>query len=64
MQRDRVNTVHAEVVKLLKTPDVKDRFAQLGAEGVGSTPEAFTVFLKNEITKWEKVVKASGAKAD
>ena len=64
MPRERVDIVHAEVVKLLKTPDVKDRFAQLGADGVGSTPEAFTAFLKNEIAKWEKVVKASGAKAD
>jgi len=64
MPRDRASRVHGDVVKLLKTPDVKDRFAQLGADGVGSTPEAFTAFLKNEIAKWEKVVKASGAKAD
>jgi tripartite-type tricarboxylate transporter receptor subunit TctC len=64
MPRDRVNAIHAEVVKLLKGADVKERFASLGAEGVGSTPEAFTAFLKNEIAKWEKVVKASGAKAD
>ncbi|MGE5465639.1 MAG: Bug family tripartite tricarboxylate transporter substrate binding protein [Methanocella sp.] len=62
--RERVMTVHAEVVKLLKTGEVRDRFAQLGAEGVGSTPDAYTAFLKNEIAKWEKVVKASGAKAD
>ncbi len=64
LTRDRVTVIHSSVAALLKAPDVKERFATLGAEGVGSTPEAFTTFLKNEIAKWEKVVKASGAKAD
>jgi tripartite-type tricarboxylate transporter receptor subunit TctC len=64
LPRDRTNQLHAEVSKLLQSVDAKRRFAELGAEGVGSTPEAFNVFLKNEIAKWEKVVKASGARTD
>ena len=61
---DRTMLIHGQVVKLLQTADSQRRFAELGAEPVGSTPDAFRTFLTNEITKWEKVVKASGARSD
>ena len=61
---DRLNRIHTEIVKALNTPEVRERFAALGADGVGTTPAAFTAFLKTENVKWEKVVKASGAKVD
>ncbi len=64
MPKARLTRVHAEVVKALSVADVKERFAGLGADVVGSTPDAFAVFLKAENAKWEKVVKASGARAD
>jgi tripartite-type tricarboxylate transporter receptor subunit TctC len=64
LPRDRTHQLHAEVSSLLESADTKRRFSELGAEGVGSTPEAFSAFLKNEIVKWEKVVKASGARTD
>ena len=64
LSRDTVKYLHGEVVKVLNAPDTKRRFADLGAEPLGNTPEAFSAFLKNEIVKWEKVVKASGARAD
>jgi tripartite-type tricarboxylate transporter receptor subunit TctC len=60
----RLTKVHAEVVKAMVAADVKERFATLGADPVGSAPAAFTAFLKIENNKWEKVVKASGARAD
>ena len=61
---DRLNRIHIEIVKALNTSDVRDRFAALGADGVGTTSAAFTAFLKTENLKWEKVVRASGAKVD
>lgn len=61
---DRVKRIHEELVRTLHSADVKERFAALGADGIGSTPDAFRAFLRTENTKWEKVVKASGAKAD
>jgi tripartite-type tricarboxylate transporter receptor subunit TctC len=64
MPKERLTKIHAEVVKAMGTADVKERFATLGADPVGSAPEAFTTFLKIENAKWEKVVKASGARAD
>jgi tripartite-type tricarboxylate transporter receptor subunit TctC len=61
---ERMMLMQGHVAKLMQTPDIKRRFAELGAEPVGSTPEAFKTFLAGEIAKWEKVVKASGARND
>jgi len=64
LPRDKVKLLHGEVVKLLQNADAKRRFADMGADPIGSTPEAFTAFIKIEIAKWKKVVIASGARAD
>jgi tripartite-type tricarboxylate transporter receptor subunit TctC len=53
-----------EVVRALSLPDVRQRFADLGTEVVGSTPQAFDAFLRAEITKWTQVVKEAGVKVD
>jgi tripartite-type tricarboxylate transporter receptor subunit TctC len=63
LPRERVAQVHAATAKLLQSADTKQRFAELGAEPLGTSPEAFVTFLRAEIAKWEKVVKASGAQA-
>lgn len=59
-----INKLHADVVKVLAMPDIRERFSALGAEPVGNTPEEFSAYLKAEIAKWGKVVKDSGAKVD
>jgi tripartite-type tricarboxylate transporter receptor subunit TctC len=64
MTKDRLARVHAESAKALNSADVKERYAGMGTDVVASAPEAFTTFLKIESAKWEKVVKASGARAD
>jgi tripartite-type tricarboxylate transporter receptor subunit TctC len=62
--RDIVTKLNAEIVKAVHSSAVKERFATLGTEPIGSTPEDCAAFVRSEIQKWEKVVKASGAKAD
>jgi tripartite-type tricarboxylate transporter receptor subunit TctC len=52
-----VNKLHAEVAKALAQPDVKERLAKMGFEGVGDTPAHFAAFVQSELTKWAKVVK-------
>ncbi|MBM3343116.1 MAG: tripartite tricarboxylate transporter substrate binding protein [Betaproteobacteria bacterium] len=64
MAKERLARIHGETVRALNAADVKERLATLGADPVGNTPEAFSVFLRAENAKWEKVVKASGARAD
>ena len=51
-------------VDALNTPDVKSRLATLMAEPAPSTPEAFAQFVRAEHAKYERIVKASGARAD
>lgn len=59
-----INRLHSEIVKVVKLPDIRDRFLSLGGEPVGSTPEQFGAFFRNEVAKWGKVVRESGARAD
>lgn len=51
-------------VTALNSPEARTRFASLMAEPVPTTPEQFAGFMKSELAKYEKVVKASGAKVD
>ena len=53
-----------EVRRILKLPDVAKRLADAGLDAVGGTPDELAAYQKSEITKWAKVVKDSGAKAD
>ena len=62
--REIVNKLHAEVVRIIKLPEVAERIASEGADFVGNTPEEYTAFVKDEIAKWGRVVKMSGAKVD
>jgi len=56
--------LHAEAVKALGTPEVKERFAALGAEIRASTPEQFGAFMRAEAKKWGTVIKSTGIKAE
>jgi tripartite-type tricarboxylate transporter receptor subunit TctC len=51
-------------VDALNSPEIKARLTTLMAEPIASTPEVFGEFVKRELTKYEKVVKASGAKVE
>ncbi len=62
--REVVTKLNAEIVRILNTPGMKDRLANLGAEPMGNTPEQFAAFIKTEIPKYAKVIKASGARVD
>lgn len=59
-----INRLSSEVDRILKRPEVIERFKGLGAEPVGGTPEQLGQFLAAETRKWQQVVKASGAKID
>lgn len=62
--RPIVERLNAEVNKALALPEVKQRLLQQGAEAAPGSPEDFAAFIHNEVAKWAKVVKASGAKVD
>jgi tripartite-type tricarboxylate transporter receptor subunit TctC len=62
--RDAIQRLNQAFVAALQSPEAKTRFAGLMAEPVPTTPEEFQSFMRAELAKYEKVVKASGAKVD
>ena len=59
-----IEKLNAEVNKVLKMPDVRQRIESLGGEVQGGTPQHFAAFIKSEIPKWARMVKLSGAHVD
>jgi tripartite-type tricarboxylate transporter receptor subunit TctC len=62
--RPIIDRLHAELLRALKSPDLRDRLQGLGADPVGNTPEQYTAFMQNEIAKWDKVIKAAGIRGE
>ena len=56
--------LHSEAVKALRAPDVIDKLSSQGAEPVANSPEEFTAFVRSEIEKWAKLVKAANMRTD
>ena len=56
--------LNAAIVKIAHAREMQDRLMAEGADAVGNTPEQFAQIIRNDIAKWAKVVKASGARAD
>lgn len=62
--KDIVNRLSTAVVAILKEPAVVEKFASLGAESRGSTPEEFGAYLKKEYDTWAPVIRKVGIKAN
>ena len=59
-----VARLHAETAKALASPEVREKLLAQGAEPIGSSPEEFRAYIRAEIDKWGKVVRASGLRID
>jgi tripartite-type tricarboxylate transporter receptor subunit TctC len=59
-----LDKLNVEIVRIINTPEMKERLATLAFTPVGDTREQFARFIKSEIAKWGKAVKESGAKAE
>ena len=58
---DRLNRAIAGIIAV---PEVKEKLGALGFDPVNNTPEQFTIYVREEVTKWARVIKESGAKVD
>jgi tripartite-type tricarboxylate transporter receptor subunit TctC len=64
MPRDVVEKLSHDFVAALNTDAVKERLAKLGAEPIGSTPQAFDKKIHDDYDKWGPIIQAAGIKAD
>jgi tripartite-type tricarboxylate transporter receptor subunit TctC len=58
--KDVIGRLHAEIVRILNLPDVKERIAGLGFETLAGSPDQFQAFIEAEVAKWGKVVRDAG----
>ncbi len=61
---DIVKRLNTEMVKILTSPEVKERISKSGVDVVAGTPEHFSGFLKAEVSRWAKVIQEANIKAD
>ena len=59
-----VSQLQAEVARMLKEPALRERLAAVGIDAVGSSPEEFGAYIRQEIRTWSKVVKEAGVRID
>jgi tripartite-type tricarboxylate transporter receptor subunit TctC len=62
--RGVVGTLSKEIVAIMRVADVRDKMLAQGFEPVGDTPEQFAKFIREEIARWEKVIKSAGIKPE
>ena len=59
-----ITRLNTELVRILGTQDMQQFLLANGAEALSSTPDQFAAYIRTEITKWAKVIRTSGARAD
>ena len=59
-----VELLYRETINILKMPDVKERFAAIGVDVVGNTPDEFAAQIRAEVVKWGKVIKDANIKVE
>jgi tripartite-type tricarboxylate transporter receptor subunit TctC len=62
--RPIINKIHAEVVKALNAPDVREKLVAMGSDPVGSTPEEFYAHIKLELERWGKVIRDNNIRTE
>ena len=61
---DLVTKIQTEVARIVQRPEVKEQFALLGFEPIGSTPDYFANYIKDEMAKYQQIVKDANIKAE
>ena len=62
--KDIVARLNGEIVKLMASPDARERIGALGADIMTNTPEQFAAYIRSEQAKWARAIKESGARVD
>ncbi len=62
--RDVIARLHAEIVRVMNIPEIREKLIARGTDPVGSTPEEFGAFRKSEEVKWARVIKGANIRPD
>lgn len=62
--QDIVNKAGAEIARIVKLPQVRERLSHEGLEPAGTTPQEFAAYIKAEVAKWTRVVRTAGIKVE
>jgi tripartite-type tricarboxylate transporter receptor subunit TctC len=62
--RTIITKIHAEVVRALNSPDVRDRLVAMGSDPVGSTPEQFGAYVRSEVARWGQVIRDNSIRGE
>ena len=62
--KDVIARLNREIVKIMATPDVREKFAQQGVDPASSTPEEFALLIRDEVARWGKVIRGAGIKLE
>ena len=59
-----VGRLNAEMVRILRQPDTRERLVSLGSDPIGNTPQEFAEFIRAERDKWAKLIKQAAIRID
>ncbi|MBC7655818.1 MAG: tripartite tricarboxylate transporter substrate binding protein, partial [Frankiaceae bacterium] len=62
--KEIVGKLHGEIAKIMESAEMKERLVGLGVEPAPSTPEQLAVLMRDDLVRWAKIVKDSGAQLD
>jgi tripartite-type tricarboxylate transporter receptor subunit TctC len=62
--KDVVARLNREIVKIMNTPDVREKFSQQGVDPASSTPDEFAQMIRDEVIRWGKVIRSAGIKLE
>jgi tripartite-type tricarboxylate transporter receptor subunit TctC len=62
--RPIINKIHADVVKVLQTPDIREKLMAAGSDPVGSTPDEFHAYVKAELARWGKLIRDNNIRGE
>ena len=59
-----IDKIHVQMAKAMNTPELRERFASVGADTIANTPAQFSAFMDAELKKWGQVIRAAGVKLE
>jgi tripartite-type tricarboxylate transporter receptor subunit TctC len=62
--REIVSKINADINEALRRPEMQPHLAEWSAEAIGGTPEVTAAYMREEVTRWDKVIKAAGVKLE